>query len=72
MRSGCICLDYSATHFGHPKNLIKSGRADTIKDGWEILPKVCTTCLDVIDCITLVVKQTCSEWLNLKYSQTFK
>lgn len=39
VRSGCVCIGYSAANLGHPKNLIKKGRANTIKDGWEILPK---------------------------------
>ncbi|XP_045188787.2 allantoicase-like [Mercenaria mercenaria] len=39
MRSGCVCVGFSTTNRGHPKNLIKPGRGESIKDGWEIIPK---------------------------------
>ncbi|XP_060566892.1 allantoicase-like [Ruditapes philippinarum] len=39
VKSGCICTGYSSTNRGHPKNLIRPGRAQTIIDGWEIFPK---------------------------------
>lgn len=35
MQNGGKCLSYSNAHFGHPKNLIKPGRALNMGDGWE-------------------------------------
>lgn len=33
--NGAVCIGYSDAHYGHPRNLIKSGRAVTMADGWE-------------------------------------
>lgn len=35
MQNGGKCLCHSNAHFGHPKNLIKPGRALNMGDGWE-------------------------------------
>ncbi|XP_032675242.1 probable allantoicase [Odontomachus brunneus] len=29
------CVDYSNAHYGHPNNVIKSGKATSMADGWE-------------------------------------
>lgn len=35
-----MCLGYSNVHFGHARNLIQPGRAETMADGWETARKV--------------------------------
>lgn len=35
MKSGGECTRYSNAHYGHPKNLIRSGVAKNMGDGWE-------------------------------------
>lgn len=35
MQNGGRCLDFSDAHFGHPRNLNKPGRAQSMSDGWE-------------------------------------
>lgn len=35
LQNGGKCLSHSNAHFGHPKNLIKPGRALNMGDGWE-------------------------------------
>ena len=35
-----MCIGYSDAHFGHPRNLIQPGRAETMADGWETARKV--------------------------------
>lgn len=41
MENGGICVGYSNVHFGHARNLIQPGRAETMADGWETARKVC-------------------------------
>jgi len=33
--NGGVCIGYSDAHYGHPRNLIKSGRGVNMGDGWE-------------------------------------
>ncbi|XP_039750148.1 allantoicase-like [Pararge aegeria] len=33
--TGATCLGYSNAHYGHPKNVIKPRRGETMADGWE-------------------------------------
>jgi len=33
--NGGVCIGYSDAHYGHPRNLIKSGRGVDMGDGWE-------------------------------------
>ncbi|XP_062857479.1 allantoicase isoform X2 [Trichomycterus rosablanca] len=33
--NGGVCVGYSDAHFGHPRNMIGLGRADSMADGWE-------------------------------------
>lgn len=40
MENGGICIGYSDVHFGHARNLIQPGRAETMADGWETARKV--------------------------------
>ncbi|KAG7316505.1 hypothetical protein KOW79_020046 [Hemibagrus wyckioides] len=45
--NGGVCVGYSDAHFGHPRNMIGLGRADSMADGWETArrldrPKVLT------------------------------
>lgn len=40
MENGGICVGYSDVHFGHARNLIQPGRAETMADGWETARKV--------------------------------
>ena len=40
MENGGMCIGYSDAHFGHPRNLIQPGRAETMADGWETARKV--------------------------------
>lgn len=40
MENGGMCLGYSNVHFGHARNLIQPGRAETMADGWETARKV--------------------------------
>lgn len=40
MENGGICVGYSNVHFGHARNLIQPGRAETMADGWETARKV--------------------------------
>lgn len=42
MENGGICVGYSDVHFGHARNLIQPGRAETMADGWETARKVGT------------------------------
>lgn len=35
LQNGGRCLSYSNAHFGHPRNLLKPGRATGMMDGWE-------------------------------------
>lgn len=35
MKNGGICRGYSNAHYGHPRNLIKSGSGVNMGDGWE-------------------------------------
>ena len=35
-----MCIGYTDAHFGHPRNLIQLGRAETMADGWETARKV--------------------------------
>ncbi|XP_036405822.1 allantoicase [Megalops cyprinoides] len=35
LANGGVCLGYSNAHFGHPRNMIGSGRAVNMADGWE-------------------------------------
>uniref|UniRef100_A0A8C5GYJ2 Allantoate amidinohydrolase n=1 Tax=Gouania willdenowi TaxID=441366 RepID=A0A8C5GYJ2_GOUWI len=35
LTNGGVCLGYSDAHFGHPRNMIGPGRADSMADGWE-------------------------------------
>lgn len=39
MENGGICVGYSNVHFGHARNLIQPGRAETMADGWETARK---------------------------------
>eukprot|EP00105_Crassostrea_gigas_P043017 XP_019927165.1 PREDICTED: allantoicase-like isoform X1 [Crassostrea gigas] len=39
MENGGMCLGYSNVHFGHARNLIQPGRAETMADGWETARK---------------------------------
>ncbi|XP_063434625.1 allantoicase-like [Mytilus trossulus] len=39
MENGGICVGYSDVHFGHARNLIQPGRAETMADGWETARK---------------------------------
>ena len=32
---GGVCIGYSDAHYGHPRNMIKSGRGKDMGDGWE-------------------------------------
>lgn len=34
-KNGGLCLGYSNAHFGHPKNLIRQKRSESMADGWE-------------------------------------
>ncbi|KAG8037086.1 hypothetical protein G9C98_004408 [Cotesia typhae] len=34
-QNGGVCEEYSNAHYGHPRNLIKSGNSSSMKDGWE-------------------------------------
>jgi len=33
--NGGVCIGYSDAHYGHPRNMIKSGRGVDMGDGWE-------------------------------------
>ncbi|XP_008549302.1 allantoicase [Microplitis demolitor] len=33
--NGGVCEKYSNAHYGHPRNLIKTGNSSSMKDGWE-------------------------------------
>lgn len=35
LQNGGVCVDFSNAHYGHPRNLIKPGRAANMGDGWE-------------------------------------
>ena len=41
MENGGTCIGYSNVHFGHARNLIQPGKAETMADGWETARKVC-------------------------------
>ena len=32
---GGVCIGYSDAHYGHPRNMIKTGRGKDMGDGWE-------------------------------------
>jgi allantoicase len=40
LENGGTCIGYSNVHFGHARNLIQPGKADTMADGWETARKV--------------------------------
>lgn len=40
MENGGTCIGYSNVHFGHARNLIQPGKAETMADGWETARKV--------------------------------
>lgn len=46
-----MCLGYSNVHFGHARNLIQPGRAETMADGWETARKV-----DLIQCVVEITR----------------
>ncbi|XP_047528746.1 allantoicase-like [Vanessa atalanta] len=65
MLSGTTCLGYSNAHYGHPRNIIKPSKGDTMADGWETArrldrPEV----LEATDDGTLIV--TGEEWAVFK------
>ena len=54
MEAGGMCIGYSDAHYGHPRNLIQPGRAETMADGWETARKVNIILLYVNHCFTSI------------------
>ncbi|XP_069697543.1 allantoicase-like isoform X1 [Periplaneta americana] len=45
MANGGVCVGYSDAHYGHPRNIIRSGRGINMGDGWETARRLDRPCI---------------------------
>lgn len=66
MRWGGACVAYSNAHYGHPRNLIRPGRALSMADGWETQRRLDRPAVLCADERTGMLMVPGSEWAVLR------
>ncbi|XP_069461112.1 probable inactive allantoicase isoform X3 [Ambystoma mexicanum] len=69
MAHGGICLGFSNAHFGHPRNLIGTGRANDMGDGWETARRLDRPAVLKID-DNGILQVSGSEWTVFRLGHT--
>jgi len=62
---GGVCIGYSDAHYGHPRNMIKTGRGKDMGDGWETARRLDRPPVLVADNAG-ILKVPGSEWAAFK------
>lgn len=66
MQNGGSCVAYSNAHYGHPRNLIRPGRALNMGDGWETQRRLDRPPILQADERTGLLQVPGSEWAVLR------
>lgn len=66
MQNGGSCVAYSNAHYGHPRNLIRPGRAVNMGDGWETQRRLDRPPVLCADERTGLLQVPGSEWAVLR------
>lgn len=66
MQNGAACVAYSNAHYGHPRNLLRPGRAAGMADGWETMRRLDRPAVLCTDPGSGLLQVVGSEWAVLR------